>query len=86
MFQNLNIFTFEIRKEWDWEGEGIGSKGGGVTCVTGVKREVKFIYQKYCFFKVIPDETPLDSFQVPVDSVERAAGLLFFDRSTFYSK
>jgi len=30
--------------------------------------------------QVIPDSTPLDSFQVPVDSVERAAGLLFFDR------
>jgi len=30
--------------------------------------------------QVIPDETPLDTFRVPVDSVERAAGLLFFDR------
>ncbi|XP_023332241.1 nuclease C1 isoform X2 [Eurytemora carolleeae] len=29
--------------------------------------------------QVIPDETPLNNFQVPVDSVERAAGLLFFD-------
>jgi hypothetical protein len=31
---------------------------------------------------VIADETPLDSFKVPIDSVERAAGLLFFDRYT----
>jgi len=30
--------------------------------------------------KVIPDDTPLVNFQVPPDSVERAAGLLFFDR------
>jgi len=30
--------------------------------------------------KAIPDDTPLDNFRVPVDSVERAAGLLFFDR------
>jgi len=30
--------------------------------------------------QVIPDETPLDNFRVPVDSVERAAGLMFFDR------
>lgn len=30
--------------------------------------------------QVIPDETPLDNFRVPVDSIERAAGLLFFDR------
>merc|ERR1711872_858886 len=30
--------------------------------------------------QVIPDETPLDNFRVPVDSVERAAGLIFFDR------
>jgi len=28
----------------------------------------------------IPDNTPLDNFRVPPDSVERAAGLLFFDR------
>ena len=28
----------------------------------------------------IPDSVPLDSFRVPPDSVERAAGLLFFDR------
>jgi len=28
----------------------------------------------------IPDDTPLDNFRVPPDSVERAAGLLFFDR------
>jgi len=28
----------------------------------------------------IPDDTPLANFQVPVDSIERAAGLLFFDR------
>eukprot|EP00088_Acartia_fossae_P013400 TRINITY_DN1701_c1_g1_i2.p1 TRINITY_DN1701_c1_g1~~TRINITY_DN1701_c1_g1_i2.p1 ORF type:complete len:325 (-),score=35.43 TRINITY_DN1701_c1_g1_i2:131-1105(-) len=28
----------------------------------------------------IPDETPLVNFQVPVDTIERAAGLLFFDR------
>jgi len=28
----------------------------------------------------IPDNTPLDNFRVPIDSVERAAGLLFFDR------
>ena len=31
-------------------------------------------------FQEIPDDTPLANFQVPVDSVERAAGLLFFDR------
>merc|ERR1719357_822795 len=30
--------------------------------------------------QVIPDDTPLDNFRVPPDSVERAAGLLFFDR------
>jgi len=30
--------------------------------------------------QVIPDNTPLDNFRVPPDSVERAAGLLFFDR------
>jgi endonuclease G len=30
--------------------------------------------------QVIPDDTPLANFQVPVDSIERAAGLLFFDR------
>merc|ERR1712098_629694 len=30
--------------------------------------------------QTIPDSTPLENFQVPVDSVERAAGLLFFDR------
>merc|ERR1711892_184779 len=28
----------------------------------------------------IPDNSPLDNFRVPIDSVERAAGLLFFDR------
>ena len=28
----------------------------------------------------IPDSTPLDNFRVPPESVERAAGLLFFDR------
>jgi len=28
----------------------------------------------------IPDATPLDNFRVPPESVERAAGLLFFDR------
>jgi len=28
----------------------------------------------------IPDNTPLDNFRVPPDSVERAAGLLFFDK------
>lgn len=30
--------------------------------------------------EVIPDETPLESFRVPPESVERAAGLLFFDK------
>lgn len=29
--------------------------------------------------QVIPDEAPLDSFKVPPESIERAAGLLFFD-------
>lgn len=29
---------------------------------------------------VIPDDTPLESFKVPPESIERAAGLLFFDR------
>lgn len=28
----------------------------------------------------IDDDTPLKNFQVPPESVERAAGLLFFDR------
>lgn len=30
--------------------------------------------------QVIADETPLDSFKVPPESIERSAGLLFFDR------
>jgi endonuclease G len=30
--------------------------------------------------EVISDETPLESFRVPPESVERAAGLLFFDK------
>jgi endonuclease G, mitochondrial len=30
--------------------------------------------------EVIPDETPLENFRVPPESVERAAGLLFFDK------
>lgn len=29
---------------------------------------------------VISDDTPLESFRVPPESVERAAGLLFFDK------
>jgi endonuclease G, mitochondrial len=28
--------------------------------------------------QVISDDTPLDSFKVPPESIERAAGLLFF--------
>ncbi|KAL0079906.1 hypothetical protein F4703DRAFT_1905692 [Phycomyces blakesleeanus] len=28
----------------------------------------------------IPDETPLETFKVPIDAVERSAGLVFFDR------
>lgn len=30
--------------------------------------------------QVISDDTPLDSFRVPPESIERAAGLLFFDK------
>lgn len=30
--------------------------------------------------QIIPDETSLETFRVPPDSIERAAGLLFFDR------
>lgn len=30
--------------------------------------------------QVIDNETPLTAFQVPPESIERAAGLLFFDR------
>jgi endonuclease G len=30
--------------------------------------------------EVIPDATPVESFRVPPDSIERAAGLLFFDK------
>lgn len=32
--------------------------------------------------QVISNETPLTSFQVPPESIERAAGLLFFDNIT----
>ena len=45
-----------------------------------VRRGVSYIWLISLFVQVIPDETPLDHFKVPIDSVERAAGLLFFDR------
>lgn len=49
--------------------------------VVGESADGKLVLESYVMpNQVIPDDTPLDNFKVPPESIERAAGLLFFDR------
>ena len=66
-----NIYIYTLKKILHKIERPLTARGGG-----GFKALNIVLH----FFQAIPDDTPLDNFRVPVDSVERAAGLLFFDR------
>lgn len=51
--------------------------------IVGATKDLKFEMEAYVMPNApIDDEKPLTSFHVPPESVERAAGLLFFDKLT----
>ncbi|CRK87263.1 CLUMA_CG001065, isoform A [Clunio marinus] len=93
LYPNVYVCTGPLylpRKEADGKlyvkYEVIGDKNVAVPThffkvVVGESADGKLVMESYVMpNQVISDDTPLDNFKVPPESIERAAGLLFFDK------